>query len=254
MVDYSDVAPLATEEKHRSLLSTVNAMMTRWMLPLLVVTILAVAPRDAAAQLFGKRTLGGSSLSRRARPGAAAADTGSVTGDERFIRGNRSRRAFVGSDSQDVTSFVGSEQATATGNVTSTTTGLRPPPDESARINNPLPPLSATSLYYPRLVVRFDVPHRKRNEPAVIAYRLEESDSFRQLGEIEVAVSGPTATLRGEVASESDRRLAALLATFEPGIDHVQNDLTVNTALKVPPLPPEPGIEPDSPVLPPPGN
>ncbi|WP_390816733.1 BON domain-containing protein [Symmachiella macrocystis] len=136
--------------------------------------------------------------------------------------------------------------------MTSTTTGLRPPPDESARINKPLPPRSATSLYYPRLVIRFDVPHRQRAEPTVIAYRLEESDSFRQLGEIEVVVSGPTATLRGEVASESDRRLAALLATFEPGIDHVQNDLTVNTELKLPPLPPEPGTEADAPPLAPP--
>ena len=103
-------------------------------------------------------------------------------------------------------------------------------------------------------MVRFDVPHPQRIQPTVIAHRLEESDSFRQLGEIEVVVSGPTATLRGEVASESDRRLAALLATFEPGIDHVQNDLTVNTELKLPPLPPEPGTEADAPPLAPPAG
>jgi len=220
--------------------------MNRWILPVLVLTIFAVAPQTAEAQLFGKRTLGGSSLSRRASPGAPE-DAGTLTGNERFIRGNRSRRAFVGSDTQDVKSFVGSEQATTTGNVTSTTTGLKPPPDRSATINKPLPPRSPTSLYYPRLEIRFDSPHPPRSRPAAIARRLEESDSFRQLGAIEVSVSGPTATLRGEVVSESDRQLAALLATFEPGIDRVQNDLTVNTALKVPPLPPEPGTTADSP-------
>ena len=219
---------------------TVSNPMKRWLFPVLVLTAFAVVPRDAEAQLFGERNLGRSSLSRRMRPGSAE-DAGTLTGNERFIRGNRSRRAFVGTDTQDVNGFVGSEQATATGNVTSTTTGLQPPPDRSDAINKPLPARSPTSMYYPRLEIRFDVPRPQSVRPTVISQRLEESEAFRQLGEIQVSVSGPTATLQGEVASESDRQLAALLASFEPGIDRVQNNLTVNTALKAPPLPPEPG-------------
>lgn len=219
-------------------------IMPRTILPILVVLILAMAPSDAEAQLFGNRSLGASSLSRRTRPGTTGA--GEVTGNERFIRGNRSRRAFVGSDTQDVDSFVGSEQATVSGTMQSTTAGLRPPPDESTSINRPLPPRGANDLYYPRLVIDFRTPSPPRMAPDAISQRLQRSDSLNHVGQIEVSVADRTATLRGAVASESDRRLAALLASFEPGIDHVHNELVVDTSLSSPPAPtpadpPQPG-------------
>ena len=212
--------------------------MPRATIPILVMLILAMAPSDAEAQLFGNRSLGGSSLSRRTRPGTSG--TGEVLGNERFIRGNRSRRTFVGSDSQDVNSFVGSEQATVSGSIQSTTAGLRPPPDESASINRPLPPRGANDLYYPRLVIDFRTPSPPRMAPTVISQRLQRSDSLNHVGQIEVSVADRTATLRGAVASESDRRLAALLASFEPGIDHVRNELVVDTSLSRPPEPTQP--------------
>ncbi len=218
--------------------------MPRLILPVVIVTLVLSWQSHAQAQLFGKRNLGASSLSRRSGPGGST-DAGSVTGNERFIRGNRSRRAFVGSDAQEIRSFVGSEQATVTGQVQSTTAGLRPPPDRSATLNKPIPPQPANARYYPRLKVGFDyTPDEERYAPPVVAKRLEDSEALRSLGVIEVSLAGQTATLRGEVVSESDRKLAALIVSFEPGIAHVHNDLIVNTALQAPPTPPEPGLQP----------
>ncbi|MCP4817353.1 MAG: hypothetical protein GY888_32960, partial [Planctomycetaceae bacterium] len=66
-----------------------------WFTLLLLVTTTSVAQ----AQLFGTRPLG-QPLSRR--PGASAGnDAGQIAGNERFLRENRRRSDFVGSDQRD---------------------------------------------------------------------------------------------------------------------------------------------------------
>ncbi len=218
-------------------------MMSRFWFTLTILLAVLLGHSEAEAQLFGQRNLGRSSISRRTGPGSAA--DGQLSGNERFLRGNRSRRAFVGSDAAEARSFVGSEQSTVTGQVRSATSGMRPPPDRSSTINRPLPSQPANARYYPRLKVEFAKGAESgRYAASAVQQELETSDALSRLGQIEVSVANQTATLRGEVASESDRKLAALIASFEPGIDRVQNELAVNNALRVPPVPPQPGIEP----------
>jgi osmotically-inducible protein OsmY len=57
--------------------------------------------------------------------------------------------------------------------------------------------------------------------------RLAQSSRIQFLSPVEVALNGPTATLRGVVASEHSRALAEQLARLEPGIWSVQNELEV---------------------------
>ncbi|MCO6454604.1 MAG: BON domain-containing protein [Pirellulaceae bacterium] len=57
--------------------------------------------------------------------------------------------------------------------------------------------------------------------------RLTNLPGVRLTGPIEVVMDGQTAVLRGTVASENDRDLIARLATLEPGISEVRNELTV---------------------------
>ena len=73
------------------------------------LAVLAVVS-EAQAQLFGERSIGGSSVTRRSRPGDTQA--GTVTGSERFLRDNREDGNFIGADSRDTRAFVGAQQAT----------------------------------------------------------------------------------------------------------------------------------------------
>lgn len=204
---------------------------------MLTVTFVLSFTIEAQAQLFGNRRSARSQARRRAGAGSAAG-TGTMQGNERFVRGNRGRNSFVGSDTGDVRRFVGSEQATTTGRILSTTTGLRSEQDPSARINQPFPQSAGNARYYPKLVLDFDLAtEANRNSSAEISGRLEESESLQQLGVIAVSVVDGKATLRGEVPSESDRKLAEILVGFEPGIVVVQNDLSVNLDLRFPPPP-----------------
>lgn len=207
----------------------------------LTITLVLTLSGETHAQMFGKRTLGSGAQRRR---GSQSGSGGNVTGSERFVRGNRNKGSFVGSDSRDIRKFVGSEQATTTGRVQSTTEGLRRERDRAPRLNKPLPPRRAKDRYYPRLELGADFLRPTNNISATtISRRLEESESLRTLGTISVTLKSRTATLRGEVASQSDRKLAEILVGFDPGISSVHNDLVVNTELTIPPLSPPPKIE-----------
>lgn len=121
------------------------------------LALVTLLPTSAKAQLFGKRTVGGS-FQPRVGPGAsrtdtAVEDTGNIQGSERFLRENRSGRDFVGSDRREQQGFVGSQQALGTGRVRAATEGLETADDPTARINPPLSPLRARAMYYPRLVI-----------------------------------------------------------------------------------------------------
>ncbi|MHC4878714.1 MAG: BON domain-containing protein [Planctomycetota bacterium] len=211
---------------------------------------------DCYGQLFGERSLG-RSLSRRARPTLSSMEeAGTVTSDRRFLRGQRDRTDFVGGG--DTGSFVGATQGRTEGTVTSSTVGLR---EEARRAVNVLRgPQPATGKYLPRLMAafevnarpapsssqerlqsRFRVPGRadstpsdkqtgRRSRDRTAASTINDRRHRRRLqASIEVSVEARAATLSGVAASEHDRRLAALLAAFEPGIDSVNNQIQVGS-------------------------
>ena len=220
---------------------------------LAVLAVFSGVP-EVQAQLFGKRTLGGS-ISRR--PGASRPtmdQAGTVTSDRRFVRGQRNRTDFVGTDRGDSTTFVGAAQGQTQGTVTSTssTTGLREQPRRM--VNLPRGPQPTTGMYLPRLSL--SLPTVAPVSAATTAQKLgQQYRELRSRGRdsrsgnpqqpqpvkpsrhavtrlratIEVSLEGRAATLRGVAASEHDRWLAGLLATFEPGIDSVNNQIQVLT-------------------------
>jgi hypothetical protein len=78
------------------------------------------------------------------------------------------------------------------------------------------------------LAVGFDVPDSR---PAAVntdlAGLLSRAVAVRARTPIQVLLEGRTAVLRGEVATEHGRELAARLARLEGGIDRVQNEIVV---------------------------
>lgn len=64
--------------------------------------------------------------------------------------------------------------------------------------------------------------------------RLAKIPQLQASGPVEVVMDGQTAVLRGQVATERDRDLAARLARLEPGIASVRNELTIGPKATVP--------------------
>lgn len=60
-----------------------------------------------------------------------------------------------------------------------------------------------------------------------LATRLEKSSWLKTRSPVEVSIESGTATLRGVVATDHDRRLAERMARLQPGIRLVENQLTV---------------------------
>ncbi len=58
---------------------------------------------------------------------------------------------------------------------------------------------------------------------------LAKTLGIEALAPIQVSVENRIATLRGSVASADDRSRAELIASFEPGVDQVRNELTVQS-------------------------
>lgn len=202
------------------------------------VCFLMLPSSEASAQLFGARSFGQPFQPRGSASGQA---TGTVQGNERFIRGNRSRRDFVGSDRTEQTSFVGSDQAIATGRVLTAAETLRARPDMAQRVNQTLDVARPGDTYAPRLIL--DLPPINQSEAIELTQqksaRLQEIVARAYAGPIEAWVEGETAILRGAVASESDRVLLETLVSFEPGIYRIQNELTISR-----PVPPPPSASP----------
>jgi osmotically-inducible protein OsmY len=209
-------------------------MMTRPITTALALAATVVAAGDAQAQLFGNRSLG-DSVSRRGRQ--ADANVGTVTGNERFVRGNREGSSFVGTDSRESRNFVGSQNASP---ATSGSTLTAPVRIEQAPDANRATRASASrgprgGLYRPRLAVSFSHPPlssqqaattRAQQVAALLARQLDSAFADRSRS-IEVSLEGGKATLKGVVPSEHERSLAGLLALFEPGISEVENELVV---------------------------
>lgn len=187
----------------------------------------------AEAQLFGPRSLGGPLQSRRGAAAAATLDDGAGTlqGNERFLRDNRSRNAFVGSNRGSLQGFVGSSQAIGVGRVPAATESLTPPPDRSATINRPMPRLPANTMYYPRLVIDFDVASGGTSSGTFASGEADQVLSSRLSRIAEQAISvrrrGDVVVLEGTVESVAMAEKLAIIASFEPQVETIENRIVV---------------------------
>ncbi len=201
---------------------------------LFLASILAM--ETAQAQLFGARSLG-QPLTRRT-PSAAAAPAGldaagAVQGNERFLRGNRSRNEFVGSNRDSQQGFVGSGQAIGVGRVRTSVESLQEPPDRSTQINRSVPPLAAGAMYYPRLSISTSEMATASFVSAVAGKRdakLESRLSTLAGSSIQILHQGDRTVLSGLVGSESMVEKLRILASFEPHIDTIESQLTITSA------------------------
>ncbi|MBN2023821.1 MAG: BON domain-containing protein [Pirellulales bacterium] len=177
---------------------------------------------DARGQLFGGTRRQGSPMNRRAGAGDNA-EVGAVRGNERFIRGNRRRNDFIGTDTRDTAGFVGLQQGSSTGQVRSATAGLDIEREQEANTTR-----RPDTIYDPRLVVGFDVTRPSDSATAArLAKRLAATPGLTLREPVRVTFQGQTATLSGQVASSRDRELAALVLLLEPGVATVRNNLSV---------------------------
>ena len=189
-----------------------------------------------ASGAFGSRNLG-SGANRGTRSFASgtgsrqqdASTAGQLTGNERFLRGNRQGQ-FVGADTQDMANFFG---MLAGGGGGRRQGGMGPMPglgpgggrgnDPNAQGNQRNQPRRIPA----RVVVAFEY---RAVAPARLSSTLSArlSRAFRgRLAGLEVQMDGRTAVLRGEVATPHDRVLAEQLALLEAGISEVRNELVV---------------------------
>lgn len=223
-------------------------------LALLVPGLLLSAWTDKSfGQLFsGQRGLGNPI---RARQGTLlTGNEGTIEGSERFLRDNRDRGEFVGSDRTEQQGFVGSEQALGTGRVRTSVESLREFRDRSGRINRPLEPPAMGEPYLPRLSVDFTVGRSLEPQRALrVEDRLNRYLAVTNEQPISVSVVNRQAILRGEVTAEEDVARLEILLSFEPGIDEIVNELVVvppnapsPSQRRTPlPIPPPPSILPE---------
>ena len=228
---------------------------SKYIVFLLIGTIFASFPSVLRAQMFGQRSFGGT-LRPQPRPGQAAATatetaTGEIEGTERFLRGNRSRRDFVGSDRREQASFVGSQQALGAGRVVAATESLQAEADPTARVNPPLPALPPKAMYYPR--IKLDANSFAALGSAIRQARLEavnnnidsmegviklpESDKYRitpeqrvttlSNGSVKLMRMGDKGILTGTVTSIEEAERLKIMLSFEPGIYEIENRLNV---------------------------
>jgi hypothetical protein len=165
-----------------------------------------------------------------------------VEAGRRFLRDERSVSDFVGSNTtaEAAAGFVGGQSAVtaAISSITGLTEEARPPLNRP-RIIRP------TGLYAERLTLAPEVLSQLSASPdnAMETPRISESlQSFIQARSVTIEVSPEdhSAILRGAVPSEADRQQTELLVMFEPGIQKVVNELTVDSSL--PPIPRRRGL------------
>lgn len=200
---------------------------------------------------FGSRTLGssqtgaGSNFSGGSRAGGGAggqgvdADAGSLSGNERFVRGNRQEGQFVGADTGDLENFVGVSTG-ASGQGGQGGLGGQRGGGQGALaalfggqgINqNNAGGRGATggqgTIRTSRRVA-FSIPRRATARVSVdLSTRLRSLPGTTSASPIAVAVEGRTVVLRGLVATDHDRVLAERVARLEPGVSRVVNELEV---------------------------
>jgi len=197
--------------------------------------VAVLEPGVARGQLIGNRTVGvapGFNQPRAAGANQGGSNNLSPTISGRFVRGNRARNDFVGSNRTDQQGFVGSTQAIGVGRVASAVEGLRI--QNQRGVNRPLPMQPATGLYYPRLAIDFPT-ERETNESAETTGRAETVFEEAQNrvskvtgANVNVVRVGGLAIARGEVKDERTADLIVTLLGFEPGVDQVRNEMQIS--------------------------
>jgi osmotically-inducible protein OsmY len=90
----------------------------------------------------------------------------------------------------------------------------------------------STTQVRTKIRLGFSVPQPKPAQLAQLGssleQRLEKSSWVQTRSPMDVSIQSGTATLRGVVATEDDRRLAERLARLEPGIRRIDNQLTLS--------------------------
>jgi hypothetical protein len=207
--------------------------------------------------MFGDRNLGGF-LSRQTPDSAVSNpaesmihDSGSLTGTERFLRGNRRLTDYIGTDTGDARRFVGETQARQLRTLPAAAAAREPViPEVNRQVNEGA---AAQRPYPPQLVLGPDLSGPTTTAVVSGLERHLSRSSIRWVTQFEVSLVGRTAVLRGAVATERDRALAEALVRFEPGISDVQNDLRVAPP-GLRPVTPEPLPAPEPESLPDPAN
>ncbi len=187
-----------------------------------VIVLLSVSAGTVSAQLFGDRDIG----RNRDRGAKDVESAATVTGTERFVRGNRAADDFVGAAPAGAAGFVGSSQAPVGAATTDSVIGLA---EEAVPQVNVPRQRRATGIYAERLSVGFEP---RPGEGIQLPPALILSEQLRQIldkrqFEVDLSAADSTATLRGTVDSPKQRRIAELLVLFEPGIATVKNELRV---------------------------
>jgi osmotically-inducible protein OsmY len=217
-------------------------------------------PSSGSSGMFGNRTVG-SSLSAGQRtfgsnpPGSGATTSdlsgvGQIDSSDRFVRDNRQPGQFVGNSSQSLQDFVGAVQANQRMNQRAGQGNLAgPSQNRSANANRSGTAKAAQTPIRTTLQVAF--PYRKPAPDSLssqLVRRLASSPQIHTRSPVEVQVVGGTATLRGTVASEHDRALAARMVRLEVGVWKVDNQLTVAPVPGESPAPAGPAaVQPESP-------
>ncbi len=209
---------------------------------------------SAQAQLFGNRTIGtpagtqapspfgtNNSGSRVAVPSLGTPATGQPTaggaglldGNERFVRGNRTRQDFVGTGRTDLSGFVGLGQAIGVGRVPAASESFRLEATNTARVNKPLPKQPTKGMYYPRLVLDQSITVSESSVSTASTANQEYATELQRRvlnaggANVLIVVVDGIAVLQGSVDSKRTAELIANILSFEPGIDRVDNQLTV---------------------------
>ena len=189
--------------------------------------------------MFGSRTLGGNNTSSR---GGSGTGTGSATapvgqgtqlsGSERFLDQNR-QGAFVGADTSDAGNALSMQGANQRGMqglqglssmFSQLGRGGQPNNGDSGRQGG------RTQLRIPLRVGFPSKPIATTRVSAAFQTRLTKLPGLKGVGPVEASLEGETVVLRGRVATESERQLVADLASLEPGISDVRNEIVVDPA------------------------
>ncbi|NMC20195.1 MAG: BON domain-containing protein [Thermogutta sp.] len=165
--------------------------------------------------------------------------------------GTTSNQSFVGADSSDISNVMSMLQGTSgrTGTRSGTTglssfglnsrglsglTGSRGSTSNRSITSRSRMGRNQQDPIRSALKVGFDVPQRESGgggEPALAA--VSAAKSFASAASripgatVEISVQGRTAVLQGTVPSDRERLVAERLALLEPGIERVENRLTV---------------------------
>jgi hypothetical protein len=232
---------------------------------------------------FGGRTLGGGSMGGPQRTamgsGAGSSAFGGMsqgngmgqgfginnqlnvgqgpTGNEWYVPGNRRAGQFVGSDSGDARNFIGAfsqltgmanqgrNQFGANNQFGNRQNGNRNQQGQNQGRNGRNREERSPMLRSYAAGFSFNPDaNPSRGVGQRLATQLSQSRSVGAIGPVQVQMQGKTAVLRGVVASEQERSLAAQMAMLEPGVSAVQNELQISPELPDPTTSPATGSAP----------